>query len=39
MTDNDDDDEEDGLYGGLDFSKGIWGINDVEIIERSSSYT
>ena len=24
------------MYGGLDFSKGIWGIDDVEIIERAS---
>lgn len=36
--DDDDDDDDDSLYGGLDFSKGIWGIDDVEIIERTSSH-
>ncbi|XP_010665427.1 uncharacterized protein LOC104877331 [Vitis vinifera] len=36
--DDDEDDDDDSLYGGLDFSKGIWGIDDVEIIERTSSH-
>ncbi|XP_034679900.1 uncharacterized protein LOC117909964 [Vitis riparia] len=34
--DDDDDEDDNSLYGGLDFSKGIWGIDDVEIIERTS---